>query len=79
MGVFVETRVAAQDEPPVYVWNAVMSAIVNTGVFPSEERFDAAWRFAFQQSPYAHIWELLQLDIEEVSAMLAALEGADPQ
>ena len=79
LGVFVETRYAAQGQPPVAVWNAVMSAIINTGTFPSEERFDAAWRFAFQQSPYAHIWELLQMDIEEVSAMLAALEGADPQ
>ena len=78
LGVLVEVRQETEHQGLFPVWKAVTSAIVDTGVFPSEERFDAAWRLAFQQSPYAHIRELLQMDIEEILAMLAALEGGNP-
>ena len=75
--VFLETRRNTLGQAPADIWQSVIDAVIGTAVFPSEERFVEAWQFAFRQSPYAHIWELIDMDISEVAAMLAALDNDD--
>ena len=73
--VFLDTRRDSVDQSPAALREAVIQAIIGTAIFPSEDRFEAAWRFAFQQSPYSHIWQLIDMTVEEVTAMLVALES----
>ena len=74
---FLETRLVHQNSHSSNTWHAVIQAIIGTALFPSVERFEAAWQFAFQQSPYSHIWELIDMELAEVQAMLAAVAKDD--